>query len=290
MSEMQDVFTDLVVEGDALDAVVAPLAPEQWSMPSAAADWTIAHQVAHLTFVSRLVALAAEEPSAFEAAVAPARTDFQGVLDAKLAEYLPFGPAELLARWRAGRTAAVAALTGLPADARVPWLGGPLRAGVLAAAAMTELFAHGQDVRDVLGAPRDDSDRIGHIAFFGTRTRDLGYLARGLRPPAEEFRFELTAPSGARWTFGPADARQRISGPAADFCLLVSRRRHRDDLSLSASGAEADRWLGIAQAYPGPAGQGRGPARSGPDDAGCPCTTPPTAAHHADPHRTRSDR
>ncbi|MDY7090533.1 MAG: wyosine base formation domain-containing protein, partial [Actinomycetota bacterium] len=45
----------------------------------------------------------------------------------------------------------------------------------------------------------------------------------------------------------------------ADFCLLVTRRRHRDDLALVARGAEADRWLGIAQAYRGPAGDGPKP-------------------------------
>jgi hypothetical protein len=42
-----------------------------------------------------------------------------------------------------------------------------------------------------------------------------------------------------------------------DFALLVSRRRHRDDLALTAEGEEADRWLGIAQAYRGPRGADR---------------------------------
>jgi uncharacterized protein (TIGR03084 family) len=72
-----------------------------------------------------------------------------------------------------------------------------------------------------------------------------------------EFRFELTAPSGAQWPFGPEDATQRISGSAEDFCLLVTRRRHRDDLALTAIGQDAEHWLDIAQAYRGPAGEGR---------------------------------
>ncbi|NUS07847.1 MAG: wyosine base formation domain-containing protein, partial [Nonomuraea sp.] len=92
-------------------------------------------------------------------------------------------------------------------------------------------------------------------------TRDFGYLSRGLTPPAEEFRFEITGPSGEVYAYGPEDAAQRVSGPAEDFCLLVTRRRHRADVAVTATGAEADRWLDIAQAYRGPAGAGRRPGQ-----------------------------
>jgi uncharacterized protein (TIGR03084 family) len=258
---MQDVFTDLVIEGDELDAVVADLASDEWELATPAPGWTIAHQVAHLAFIAHLAGLAASDPEAFEAAAAPARKDFQGTVDAKLAEYLAEPPAQVLERWRAERTAADRALAALPAGAMVPWLVNPLPAGVLAAAGLMELYGHGQDILDALGIARVPTDRIGHLAFFGTRTRDFGYLARGLEAPAEEFRFELTAPSGQVWAFGPEDAEQKVSGPAADFCLLITRRRHRDDLALTAIGAEADHWLSIAQAYRGPAGEGRKPAQ-----------------------------
>jgi uncharacterized protein (TIGR03084 family) len=132
---------------------------------------------------------------------------------------------------------------------------------VLAAAGIMELFGHGQDVRDALGVERVYTDRIGHLAWFATRVWDFGYQARGLTPPDVQFRYELTAPSGARWDFGPADAAQRIEGPAADFCLLVTRRRHRDDLAVKASGEDAEAWLDLAQAYRGPAGPGRRPGQ-----------------------------
>jgi uncharacterized protein (TIGR03084 family) len=105
------------------------------------------------------------------------------------------------------------------------------------------------------------TDRLGHLVAFAVRTWDFGYQARGLATPEVELRFEMTAPSGTVWQFGPADAPQRITGPAADFCLLVTRRRHRDDLALRASGADADAWLDIAQAYRGPAGAGRAPGQ-----------------------------
>jgi uncharacterized protein (TIGR03084 family) len=67
----------------------------------------------------------------------------------------------------------------------------------------------------------------------------------------------LTAPSGERWEYGPDDAAQRVTGPAWDFALLVTQRRHRADLALVATGPDADRWLDVAQAFAGPSGGGR---------------------------------
>jgi hypothetical protein len=50
-----------------------------------------------------------------------------------------------------------------------------------------------------------------------------------------------------------------VSGRAWDFCLLVTQRVHRDDTDLVATGADAERWLTIAQAFAGPPGAGRDP-------------------------------
>ncbi|MBR7831978.1 TIGR03084 family protein [Actinospica durhamensis] len=261
MSQQQDVYTDLVADGDELDALVAGLDPDRWATPTPAPGWTIAHQVAHLAFVSRLALLAAAQPEVFLAHAAQARADFQGAVNAALEEYLAEPPAEILARWRRDRAAAAGALAAIEPGATVPWLVTPLPPSVLAAAGMMENFGHGQDIADALGVRRVHTDRIGHLAWFGARTRDFGYLAHGLTPPQGEFRFELTGPSGVVWEFGPADATDRVTGPAVDFALLVSRRRHRDDLALKAAGAEAERWLDIAQAYRGPAGQGRRPGQ-----------------------------
>ena len=56
---------------------------------------------------------------------------------------------------------------------------------------------------------------------------------------------------------GAADAAQRVTGPALDFCYLVTQRRARSELDLTAVGADAQRWLQIAQAFAGPPGEGR---------------------------------
>jgi uncharacterized protein (TIGR03084 family) len=132
----------------------------------------------------------------------------------------------------------------------------------MATARLMETWAHGQDVADALGITRTPTPRLRHVAWLGTRTRDFAFAVRGLAPPAEPFRVELSAPDGPVWTFGPEDARQRVSGPALDFCLLVTQRIHRDDTDLVATGADADAWLDIAQTFAGPPGSGRVPRGS----------------------------
>ena len=261
MSHPSDVYTDLAAEGDALDEIVASLTPAQWDTPTPATGWTIKHQVAHLSSVTRIAGVAASDPDLFVKVTAGADRDFDGAVAALLTPYLTASPAELLARWRTERDAANRALAALPPDQEVPWVVRSIPAGVLGCAGIMELFAHGQDIADALGRHREQTDRIGHLAWFATRNRDFAYLVRGLTPPDAPFRYELTAPSGASWNFGPADADNRITGPGVDFCLLVTRRRNRADLRLSAAGEAAGQWLDIAQAYRGSPGAGRAPGQ-----------------------------
>ncbi|MEV6926552.1 TIGR03084 family metal-binding protein [Dactylosporangium sp. NPDC051485] len=254
------VYASLAADGEGVDALVAGLSPDGWSTPTPAVGWTVAHQIAHLAATFRLAGLAASRPEDFKTLMAGLTTNFNSNVDHALAEYLAEPPEVLLRRWRHERAWAQSALTAVAPDQPVPWLVRPIPAGVLAAAGMMELFAHGQDVADALGARRTHTDRLEHLVAFAVRTWDFGYQGRGLTPPDAEFRFEITLPSGRLWQYGPQDG-QRITGPAVDFCLLVSRRRHRDDLAVKAEGADADAWLDLAQAYRGPAGTGRQPGQ-----------------------------
>jgi len=114
-------------------------------------------------------------------------------------------------------------------------------------------------VAEALGVPPEPSDRIRHVAHLGVRTRNFAFGVHGLEPPAEEFGVTLVSPSEEVWAWGPEDADQTVTGSAYDFCLLVTRRRHRVDTDLVAFGADSDRWLDIAQAFAGPPGEGRSP-------------------------------
>jgi uncharacterized protein (TIGR03084 family) len=264
VEEYEAVIADLVAEGEQVDRLVSDLSADQWRLATPAPGWTIAHQVAHLASIFWLAGMAAGSPVAFRELTAQLSTDFDANVQLALSGYITSPPEELLTRWRAERRAAEDALAACPPGETVPWLVRPLPPAVLAAAGMMELFGHGQDIADTVGVELERTDRIGRLADFAVRTWDFGYLARDLTPPAISFGYELTAPSGASWKFGPADAEQRISGPAVDFCLLVTRRRHRDDLALTATGPDADFWLDIAQAYRGTPGAGRVPGQFGP--------------------------
>lgn len=263
MNEYEKVISDLVAEGHQVDQMISCLSPGQWQLQTPAPGWTIAHQVAHLASIFGLATMAVANPVGFKNLTEQLSDDFDANVAVALSGYLADPPDVLLARWRGERAAAEQALAAFPPDEVVPWLVRPLPPAVLAAAGMMELFGHGQDIADTLGVEPKRTDRIGRLVEFAVRTWDFGYLARGLTPPEIAFRYELTAPSGAVWEYGPADAEQRISGPAVDFCLLATRRRHRDDLALTAVGPDADHWLDIAQAYRGSPGAGRTPGRPG---------------------------
>lgn len=261
MTESQDVFSDLASEAEEVDRLVADLDAERWRLPTPAPGWTIANQIAHLSFIFRIAGMAAADPEGFKTLAAGAAKDFNGAVNAALADYADHSYEELVARWRDERDACIKSLAAVPNGQVVPWLVNPLPPAILACAGIMELFAHGQDIADALEVRPVRTDRIRHLVEFAVLTRDFGYQARGLTPPPEEFRFEITAPSGEAWRYGPAGSPQVVSGPAVDFCLLVTRRRHRADLAVRASGDLADRWLDVAQAYRGPAGPGREPGQ-----------------------------
>jgi enediyne biosynthesis protein E11 len=259
LTDLQDVIAALIADGDDIDRLVADLSDSAWSLPTPAPGWTIKHQIAHLVATFHLAGLAARDAAAFGALAGRMSNDFDANVHAALNQFLGDPPQTLLAKFRHVRASAADALSQVPADTVVPWLVRPLPPAVLASAGMMELFGHGQDIADALGVRRPHTDRLAYLVAFAVRTWDFGYLARNLTPPETEFRFEVLSPSGRLWTFGPDDAQQWVNGPAVDFCLLVTRRRHYLDLDVIASGPDAEYWLEIAQAYRGPAGDGRAP-------------------------------
>ncbi|MFE9443180.1 TIGR03084 family metal-binding protein [Streptomyces sp. NPDC006602] len=259
MSDPTPVLDDLREESEALDRLVAELGDEQWALATPAPRWTIAHQIAHLTWTDRAALLAVTDPDEFQGMVERAVAAPDSFVDEGAEEGARIPPAELLPRWREGRTALDKALREAPPGARFPWYGPPMSAASMATARLMETWAHGQDVADTLGVVRPPTDRLRHVAYIGVRARDYAFGVRGLTPPSEAFRVELIGPGGDVWAYGPERAVQRVTGPALDFCLLVTRRAHRTDLAVEADGPDADRWLDIAQAFAGPPGGGRPP-------------------------------
>ncbi|MGW3959614.1 maleylpyruvate isomerase family mycothiol-dependent enzyme [Amycolatopsis sp. NPDC005003] len=220
---MPDVFTDLEAETEALAALA-----ERHGYGTAP---DVTTHFARLTSTARLLRLSVESPDSFGVT---AQVSFDGLDEAILG-------------WLVEQRKANALLASAAPDAQLPWREGPLRPSVLAAAALSELFAGGQDIADTFGVRIRRDDAIGHVAYFGVRNRDQAYRRHGLTPPAEPFRFELLAPSGARFDFGPADAAGRVTGSAEDFCLLVTGRRFAEALSLTFTGRRTAEWLDLLE-------------------------------------------
>ncbi len=259
-SVLDELLVDLTTESHLLRTEVA--AADAWDRDTPAEGWTVATQVAHLAWTDEVAALAARSDTEqgkqeWDAVVILAIEDPTGFVDTCAHEVAALPPAELLGRWDIARAGLATALRAVPAGAKMPWFGPPMSPASMATARFMETWAHGLDVYEAIGRVPEPTDRIRHVAHIGVRTRNFAFANSGLEAPGEEFRVELTAPSGALWTWGPEDAAQRVSGSAYDFCKLVTQRVHRDDTDLAAVGEDAEKWLGIAQAFAGPAGGGR---------------------------------
>ena len=266
MVDVAAVLVDFAAESGVLDALVARLPDGAWSRPTPAPGWSIAHQIAHLAWTDAVVIDAAAAAGGDTAAFAALGSAVQSgaiTIDAAAAALAALPPAELLERWRDGRRRVAASLRAVSPGARLPWFGPPMSPASMATARIMETWAHGQDVADALGVVREPTDRLRHIAHLAVRTRNFAFRLHRLAPPEEEFRVELAGPAGDIWAWGPEDAAERVTGTAEDFALLATRRRHRDDLALAATGPAAEKWLDIVQAFAGPPGEGRQPFSAG---------------------------
>jgi uncharacterized protein (TIGR03084 family) len=258
MAGAESIVAELRAESDGLDVLVAALAERDWQTATPAPGWTIAHQIAHLYWTDRVAVVAVTDEAGFAELLTTAAENPNGFVDEGAEELAATPPAELLAAWRETRGQLHQELMRVEAGRKLPWFGPPMSAASMATARLMETWAHGLDVADALGVKRGASPGLKSIAHIGVRTRDFAYAVNGLAAPAEPFLVELRAPDGTTWSWGPADADQRVTGAAEDFCMLVTQRRPRAELDVVAVGTDADHWLNIAQAFAGPPGSGRG--------------------------------
>jgi uncharacterized protein (TIGR03084 family) len=257
MAGAESIVAELRAESDQLDALVAALPEQGWRTATPAPGWTIAHQIAHLHWTDRVAVVAVTDEAGFAELLTLAAKNPGGFVDEGAEELAVTPPTDLLAVWRRTRTRLYEELLRVESGRKLPWFGPPMSAASMATARLMETWAHGLDVADALGVKRTASPGLKSIAHIGVRTRDFAFAVNGLPAPAEPFLVELRAPDGAAWSWGPADAAQRVTGSAEDFCMLVTQRRPHAELDVAAVGPDAERWLTIAQAFAGPPGSGR---------------------------------
>jgi uncharacterized protein (TIGR03084 family) len=254
---MAEICDDLAAEKADLVAMLADLDAAQWELATPAEGWAVRDQVAHLAFFDEKALQAHEDPDGFIAELADVAALMEGHLDRGRA----MAPGRLLAWWAEANSALIAAYRELDPAAKVVWYGPPMAARSKITARLMETWAHGQDVVDALGIVRAPTSRLRHVCHIGVRARPYAFSVNGLAVSGGDVRVELTAPDGATWTWGDSGAADRVTGTALGFALLVTQRRHRADVDLTAEGDGADRWLGVAQAFAGPPGPGRAPGQ-----------------------------
>ena len=273
--------TDLAGETADLLPPLARLGEADWDAPTPAEGWSIRDQVTHLAFFDDATVLSLRDRAAFLAQLGELRAlgdRFPDVI-AGQHRHLPGGYClEWLASSRAGLIDAYRAAD--PA-VRLPWYGPDLSVPASVTGRIMETWAHGQDIADAIGLDRQPTARLRHVADIGIRALAFSFRGRGLPVPSQPVRVELAGPDGDGWTWGPADADDRVTGDALDFCLVVTQRRNIADTGLAVAGDVATRWISIAQAFAGPPTSPR-PALAGPPTGPRPALAgPPTGPRPA---------
>ena len=258
---MADLLADLRAESDDLDALLAPLPADAWELPTPAAGWAVRDQVSHLAAFDEVTARQAGDAAAFRAEVAELTALGDDFTEHVARSHRGRTPDDLRAWFRAARAHMIDVFAGVDPAAMLPWFGPPMSAASSMTARLMETWAHGQDVADAVGVLRVPTARLRHVAHLGVATRGFALGSRGLAA-VDPVHVALSAPDGSTWRWGPPDAPDAVRGPALDFCLLVTRRRHRDDLALEVTGPAARAWVDVAQAFAGPPGADPVPRRA----------------------------
>jgi uncharacterized protein (TIGR03084 family) len=266
MSDFKNLLDDLEAEHLDLLRIVKPLAADapEWDVLTPAEGWAVRDEISHLAYFDAAAHLAITEPQKF-ALMAEAFMAQEGdPMEGHLTRGRSMNGDELVDWWETSHRGMAEAFAVADPKMRVPWFGPPMGAASFVTARLMETWAHGQDIVDALGAKRAPTDRLRHVAHIGVRARPFSYMNRGQEAPPGRIDVVLVGPSGEEWTWQIGEAADgepvsTVTGPAEDFCLLVTQRRNIVDTSLVATGDLAQEWLSIAQAFAGPPGGGRPP-------------------------------
>lgn len=249
-AEYASLLDALAAEQLELQGELQDLATDDWFRPTPAKGWDVRDTISHLADTDEV---------AMDTCTGGSRPLNEWALKFSSPEDLTLwgvlvgrrrAGADVLRWWEDTSSREREVLADLDPSTRVQWgLGMQPRSFVTAR--LMETWAHGLDVRHALGRPSHDTDRIRHVAFLGFRALPYAFSRVEREQPPGDLRIELRSPTGDEtWEFGPADAPNRITGPAGQFCrLFVQRMTRADATELVAEGDAADAALDVARAF-----------------------------------------
>jgi uncharacterized protein (TIGR03084 family) len=245
------LLADVRQESDSLLECLGRLHADDWDLPTPAQGWSIKDQVSHLAFFDDIAHLALTNTEEFRVEADRLIAGGMDFPDRIAAEHRPLATDSLMGWFTDSRTELLTGFASQDPKRRVPWFGPDMSVASSATARLMETWAHGQDIYDTLGVAHPGSPGLRSIAHLGVVTFSFAHTLNGREVPTEPVRVELHTPTGEMWAWGPEGARNRVRGPAEDFVLAVTQRRHWTDTALGADGDVATRWLDIAQAFAG---------------------------------------
>jgi uncharacterized protein (TIGR03084 family) len=244
---------DFRIESRALAAVLEPLSEADFFQPTQFKGWTIDDVLGHLHIFNHAAALALESDDAFRAFFAEMTKVMQAggsMIDAQRPWVGDLNGRALFEAWLDTAETVADGFADADPKARLAWAGPSMSARSSITARQMETWAHGHEVFDLLGVERVEADRIKNIVVLGVNTFGWAYTVRGLDVPSAMPFVELTAPSGAVWTFGE-ESDDRVVGSAVGFAQAVTQTRHWTDTDVQALGEGARGWMDIAQCFAG---------------------------------------
>ncbi|MBZ0129831.1 MAG: TIGR03084 family protein [Rhodobacteraceae bacterium] len=242
-------------EADTLAAVLQPLSDADFNQRTLFKNWTINDVIGHLHMFDHAALLTLQSREAFNGFFGRIARDLQQgrtLLQSQIPWLDGLHGRALFAAWHETAGKVADAYARADPKQRVAWGGPDMSVLSCITARQMETWAHGQEVFDALGQMRQDTDRIRNICHLGASTYGWTFANRKLDVPEPAPYVELTAPSGAIWTWNDRASDARITGSATGFAQVVTQVRNVADTDIKATGDAAIRWMQIAQCFAGP--------------------------------------
>lgn len=246
---------DFRAEAEELHGLLVTLDETDWERPTQFKAWTVNDIVQHLHDSDLMAAASVAGPGQFTRL----RDEIQAARDTGISRIQEtrqrlghLTGRRLLSRWHETMCQLCDKLSAMPPDARLAWYGPDMGVRMFATARQMETWAHGQAIYDVMGHQRQPTERLRNVAEIGVRTYGWTFVNRALPLPGPAPFVRLAGPSGAVWAWNDPVQDGCVTGPALDFCQVVTQVRNIADTALTVTGAAAVSWMSLAQCFAGP--------------------------------------
>jgi uncharacterized protein (TIGR03084 family) len=243
---------DFLDETRGLHGLIAGLTDADYDQKTLFKGWTINMVLRHLHIWNQAAMLSLTDAAAFQGFLKDMAAGIAGGALPTFEEvYLQgLSGSALRNAWMTQAEQVANRFANADPSARLPWVGPEMSARSSITARLMESWAHGLAVYDLLGVVRKDDDGIVNIVRLGVNTFGWTFKNRREDIPGPMPRLSLTAPSGELWEYGEGEG--HITGPASEFCQVVTQTRNIADTDLRVEGLVAKRWMAIAQCFAGP--------------------------------------